>query len=378
MWIRKYLSPDVDVGGGAGGASGGAGIADAGASGGNDSPAPTMEDTARSEYKRLMGGESDATDSIDEQIDEPRHKSQPRDKGKFSKAAAAGEQSLEGQQQQQAAGEEGQQQQQAQTKLHDSFPNTWQKELQGEWAGLSENVRQQIHKREADFHNGVRQYKDAATFGSSIARELMPYQEIMRKNGVSPQSIVRDIMGSLNVMATGSAETKTAEFLKLAETYGIDVATLQTQRQRAPAGAAPDLSPVLQRVQQIETRITQADQEREQHERAQDEAAVNSFLNDSKNEHARTVMPIMSKLLLSGQAETLQDAYEKAIWIDPQVRQKLLEKQDADRRTKEAEQVAAAKKAAAANVTRRGTPPTAIKHGTMEDSARSVYRKHMQ
>jgi hypothetical protein len=343
----------------------------------DSTPTASIEDTARNTYRALMeaGGDDDA-DGAGDPAEQTHHSNkQPRDKGKFSKAAAA---AVEGEQ---PAANQGQQQetteQPAQPKAHDAYPNTWRKELQADWSNLPENVRQQIHQREQDFHNGIRQYKDAAGFGSSIAQEMMPYQQVMRERGVTPQGVVRDIMGALNTMVTGSEETKAQVFLKMAGDYGINLDTVMSLRQRAPSQAAPELHPVLQRVQQLETRISQADQEREQAQQREDDARVNAFLNDPKNEHARTVAKQMSSLLMSGQAKDLQDAYEQAMWLHPEVRTKLLEKQEADRRKKEAEQAANARKAASTNVSRRGTPPAPAKAGKIEDTARDVYRRLM-
>jgi hypothetical protein len=371
MNVHKLFAPADDLAGGAGGGDAGA----AGAPAGGD--APSMDDTIRNTYRDLMsaggngeGGEADAGAGDEgERQQKPAAGQQRGTDGRFAKGGA------------QAAGAEGSVAgdpatgEQQQTKPHDAMPNTWRKEMAETWKALPETARQEIHKREQDFHNGVKQYKDAAGFGASMAQEMLPYQEIMRQQGVSPQSVVRDIMASLKTMVTGSEESKAAEFLKLASTYGINLDTVLSLRQRAPAQAAPELQPVLQRVQQIETRITQADQEREQAQQREDDARVQAFLNDPKNEHARTVSKQMSALLMSGQAQDMQDAYEQAIWIHPEVRPKLLEKQEAERRKKESEEAAAARKAAAANVTRRGTPPTPAKPGSMDDTIRSTYRK---
>lgn len=341
-------------------------------------PTASIEDTARNTYRALMeaGGDDDAEGAGDPAEQTHHSNKQPRDKGKFSKAAAA---AVEGEQPAAANPEQQQEttEQPAQPKPHDAYPNTWRKELQADWSKLPENVRQQIHQREQDFHNGIRQYKDAAGFGQTMAQEMLPYQQVMRERGVTPQTVVRDIMGALNTMVTGSEETKAQVFLKMAGDYGINLDTVMSLRQRAPSQAAPDFSPVLQRVQQLETRISQADQEREQAQQREDDARVNAFLNDPKNEHARTVAKQMSSLLMSGQAKDLQDAYEQAIWLHPEVRTKLLEKQEADRRKRESEQAANARKAASTNVSRRGTPPAPAKAGKIEDTARDVYRRLM-
>lgn len=361
---------DLSGGGGADPAAGGGNGADAGATAGGEAAGPSLEDTARETYRTLMAeGESAAgeTDAGDE-AGKPAGKQRGPD-GKFVKGEGAAPDG------QQAAKPEGEQQTLTQAKPHDAYPNTWRKELGEAWKTLPEPVRQEIHKREQDFHNGVKQYRDAAGFGQTIATEMLPYREIMQKANVTPQVIVRDIMGALNTMATGSAESKADTFLKLATQYGINLDTVMSLRQRAPSQAAPDFSPVIQRMEKLETRITEADQERERLQNAEYENTALAFLNDPKNEHAWAVKDLMKGQLLSGQAQNLQEAYEQAIWGHPETRAKLLEKQEADRRKKEAEEVAAAKKASAANVTRRGTPPAPAKAGTLEDTARSTYRR---
>lgn len=368
MLIHKLFAPADDLNGAAG-ADPAAGAGPVGDAAGE--PGPSLEDTARETYRTLMSQEEGAEGETDTDEQTPSGKQRGAD-GKFVKAAGEQAAKPDGEQQPPA---EDQQLQQTQAKPHDAYPNTWRKELNGEWAKLPEPVRAEIHKREQDFHNGVKQYRDAAGFGAAMAQEMLPYQQIMREKGVTPQGIVRDIMASLKEMVTGSEESKAQVFLKLASDYGINFDTVLSLRQRAPGPAAPDLSPVLQRVQQIETRITQADQERERQLQQEEDARVTAFLNDAKNEHARAVAPQMKALLLSGQAQDLADAYEQAIWVHPETRAKLLAKQEAERRKKEADEAAAARKAASANVHRRGTPPAPAKAGSLEDTARSVYRK---
>ena len=72
-----------------------------------------------------------------------------------------------------------------------------------------------------------------------------------------------------------------------------------------------------------------------------------------------------------------KDAYDKAIWANPTTREKLLAKQNAERQKREAEQAIKARRAAATNVQRRGTPPSAPAKGSIEDTARAEYRRLM-
>lgn len=350
-------------------ATGGAETATNGAGG----EAASMEDTARDTYRELMSTGDDEAPAGEEQTAEPSQASRARGAdGKFTKAVVQ----AVADPQQPADPVAADPAAEAAAKPHDAFPNTWKRELGETWKALPEAVREEIHRREGDFHNGIRQYRDAANFGNGIAQEMLPYQQVMQQHGVQPRELVRDIMAALNTMATGTAEQKASTFLKLAGNYGISLDHLQTQRQRAPAGDdSPVLAPVLQRIRQVETRLETQQQEREQLQAEEDLATVQRFINDPKNEYAKEVQAEMSQLLTSGGARDLQEAYDKAIWVNPTVRAKVLGKQDEERVKRQAAEAAAARKAAGANVARRGTPPPAAQRpGTMEDTARSVYR----
>jgi hypothetical protein len=371
--FARFQAPEDDLGGG--GAS-----APEPAAASTESAGPSMDDTIRDTYRSLMGEESSEKDGTEEPAaTEPRHKTQPRQSGRFAKdgvqTSAPGQQTPEGEQQQ-ASGEDGEQQTQTlEAKPHDALPNTWKKELADTWKTLPESARQEIHRREQDMHNGLRQYKDAAGFGQSLAREMAPYQGIMQKNGVTPQAIVRDIMGALNTMATGSDESKASTFLQLARTYGINLDNVMSLHSRAPSQQAPELTALKQEIGEVRNRLTQADQERELALQREDDATVQRFLNDPKNEHAKAVSAQMAGLLTSGQAKDLDDAYQQAIWLHPETRQKLLAKQDAERRKTESEQAKSARKASSTNVQRRGTPPAPARKGTMDDTIRSELRR---
>jgi hypothetical protein len=166
-------------------------------------------------------------------------------------------------------------------------------------------------------------------------------------------------------------------FLQLAKDYDIDIGKLHSNPSQGSATVDPELSTLKQEIQQLKGHVQTREQEEQQRELSAREAIVQKFLTDPKNEHAKAVLPKMVALFEAGEATDLQSAYEQAIWMVPEVRTKLIAKQEDERRKREAEQAAAARKAAAANVNRRGTPPTPTKPGTMEDTARSIYRARM-
>jgi septal ring-binding cell division protein DamX len=80
----------------------------------------------------------------------------------------------------------------------------------------------------------------------------------------------------------------------------------------------------------------------------------------------------------SGAAETMQEAYDRAVYADPTIRQSILADQqkanEEKRKTDEAERVKAAKKAAGVNV--KSSPGQSNQARTLDDDLREIARKH--
>lgn len=254
----------------------------------------------------------------------------------------------------------------------DAAPNAWKKDVATAYAALPEPVRQEIHRREEDFHRGIAQYKDAAAFGHSMFEDISPHFETMRQMGAAPREVVREVMGAWRELATGTPDQKRATLLRLADAYGISRAEFDGARDR-DFPANPELAPVLQRLAQLEGTITESQRAREAAEQAERVAQATKFLNDPAHEHIDTVLDDVLILVRAGKSPA--DAYQQAIWAHPETRAKLIAKQEDERKQREAAEAAAARKAATVNVQRRGTPPVATKPGTIEDTIRQTYRQ---
>jgi hypothetical protein len=262
-------------------------------------------------------------------------------------------------------------------KPHDTAPNTWTKEAKANWATLPESARQEIHRREADFHKGIGQYKDAAGFGAQIAQELLPYQETINKAGIHPREIIKTLGGAWNTLNTGTPEQKTQLLLQIARDHGINISAAGSETSQ-PSTAAHQADPVVAALQQelkeIKGHLTTQERQRAEAEYSAEVERVNAWGSDPKRPHFNAVREDMAVLIDSGRATGLDDAYDKAIWINPEVRASLLAEQEKERASKAAAEAAAARKAAGANVTRRGTPPVTAKPGTIEDTIRREFR----
>lgn len=249
--------------------------------------------------------------------------------------------------------------------------------VQAKWQSLDPDVRAEFHRREADFHNGLSAYKQMAEIGKIMDAEVRPYEAFIRSKNLSAPAVVRDLMNTAYTLSTGTPEAKMQVVLNIAKEYGIDLSNVQESAQQL-AAAAPQIDPVIAPLQEkltaIEKAMEQQRQEASQREYAELQRETNAFAQNPSNKFYELVKLDMAALIETGRADGLQDAYDKAIWANPEARAQLLAEQQAAERKAKAEKAAAAKKAASTNVAPRGTLPAAPVVGSMEDTIRAKLR----
>ena len=262
-----------------------------------------------------------------------------------------------------------------QPSAQDDFPQSWQRELHDQWKALPENIRQHVHKREQDFHKGLEEYRQAAAVGNAMWQHIGPHVETMRQMGATPQQVIGELMGFWSQMSGGTPEQKRAVLLQIAQQAGIDMPQASSSASTDYQTMPPDFAPVLQRVQRTEAELQQlrAERQRADYDGRLDE--VQRFQGDPKNEHFALVADEMLGMIRSGYAKSLAEAYDKACKISPAVAAKVAEKAATEQARKDAEKAAAARKAAAVNVARRGVAPAASVQGSIDDTLRKEYRR---
>lgn len=350
-----------------------------------------MDDTIRDTWRNLNSkGEEKpaAAPSEKQQAPKPNEPGRERDEhGRFKPKAGepAAVPQEPGQEQQpkpegeQAEAPDGEQQQTpTEPKPHDKPPSSWKREATAEWEKLPETVRAEIHRREADFHRGVEQYKGAAQWANSIWNEMRPYEAMMRARNLEPVGVIKDLMATAYTLQTGSPQEKAALMLQVAEQYGVDWNVAAEVAQKRHAGQ-PVVDPAVQALQnelaELRQHIAAQREQSTAATRAELQREADAFFADPKHEFANVVRNDMAALIETGRANGLNDAYEQAIWLNPETRAKLLARQrEADRKS-EAERAASARQASAANVQTQGSLPAKTPVGTMEDTIRQTLRR---
>jgi len=252
-------------------------------------------------------------------------------------------------------------------------PVTWRQEAKAVWANLPIEAQKEVLKREQDIMQGIEGYKENAAFGRSLKTVMEPYIPMLSAAGLDPVKQVGSLLQAHVALATGTPEQKAQFFRAIAADYKVDLGQL--------AYEAPYVDPTVQALQTqlnaVQSKLSSDEQAKLADKRAAYEREITQFASDPKNSHFETVAPQMARLIQSGVAATLQEAYEQAVWANPVTRAAEVQRQQAETAAAakaEAEaRAAAARKATAANVKARPRSGTAAgPSGTMDDTLKET------
>lgn len=258
----------------------------------------------------------------------------------------------------------------------DSAPKTWRKEASAHWAALPSEIKAEVLKREADIFQGLETYKADAGYGRSMKSVVEPFEAILKANNMDPAQTVGGLMQSHYTLATGTPQQKAELFQRIAKDYNVDLSQFAAQAQNDFNNAPyidPTVAALQKELQTVQSQLHATAQTQLSQRRVEVTKTVDAFAADTKNIYWQEVADEMSALLAKGTAGTLQEAYDKAVWLNPATRAKEIARTTAEASAKAAEaataKLAAAKAATAANVrvkARNGSAATPL--GSLDDT----------
>lgn len=204
-------------------------------------------------------------------------------------------------------------------------PPAWTNATKAKWAGLDPEVRSEILKREADVHRGFTKMDEERTFAKQMQQVVAPYEAIIRAEGGTVPTAVASVLNTAYILRTGDPQTKARAVAEVCQQYGVDLNLVAQPQGQLP----PEVLGLRQELQELKGQWTQRQQQERQQMESQVLNAVETFRQDPKHPHFATVSAQMGALMQAGQAETLEQAYEMAVWANPEVRTQLLAAQTA-------------------------------------------------
>lgn len=297
-------------------------------------------------------------------------------------------------------------------------PSSWKPAAKAAWASLPENVRQEIYRRETDFSNTVLNgpLKESADFGSAVRKVVEPYRGLIEAEGGDYTRAIADTMKTAALFRTGTVPAKLQAIFQIDQQFcggALNQHFLRrVEEEVAKRGGKPaDPNAPAQAPQQIQQQPLQdprvdellaAEKRREDARMGQEkriaEDASHEFLQ-AKDDKGQPLYPFVDNVLDDmvarisairrqnpgmAQQEVMKQAYDAAVWANPETRAVLIAAQQAPQvRAAESQQkLEAARRASAGNLPKRGAlpaagPETVLKFGTAEsdESIRQTYRQ---
>lgn len=219
--------------------------------------------------------------------------------------------------------------------VNNNYPGHWSDEDREIFNAIPEDARDWVLKRDTAAQEAAAEREKY----TALEKVLAPHREQFARAGQDEATVVNQLLAAQRFLQTNPADA----VQWLAQSAGVDLSQLVRP---AASTEEPDewVDPQIQSLQQrldeqnkaLAALQTQQQQERETAYLSQVQAFADQKTpeGDLLHPHLESAMPAMTALLQSQQAATLAEAYEKAIWMTPEIREKIM----ADNRTAEAQE----------------------------------------
>ena len=249
----------------------------------------------------------------------------------------------------------------------DKAPQSWRGPQKAKWASLDPEVRQEVIRREREITKTLSDTAQVRQFAQQFSQTIQPFQARLQSSGANPIQAVQKLLESDYVLSSAPKAQRAQFMAKLITDYGIDILELDA----ALAGKAP-VDPVQSQVdqllqqrlapfQQYIARQEQAQQLAIQQENNRISHTVESMSTDPKYPHFDTVRQDMADIVelsaKKGVYLSLEQAYTRAIAMNPEINQQVVNQQQVDAKKSAAQAAhARAQKALQASKSVGGAP----------------------
>ncbi|MCK5318373.1 MAG: hypothetical protein KAJ55_10675 [Anaerolineales bacterium] len=213
----------------------------------------------------------------------------------------------------------------------DFAPKSLSAKARETWSDVPEAMKQEIMKREADYQTGIQKYAENAKRAEQMDQALAPFQQLFAMNG-GPGETLPGLLQTASILQMGSPVQRAEMVAQLISQFGVDVATLdgilsgqgvsqQAQQQNDVQQAIQQAMEPYQQFMHQQQMQTQQQQQQQQHDITAD---IQRFASDPKNEFYNDVRGSMADImdLAAGQGRemSLQEAYDTACQLNPEIR----------------------------------------------------------
>lgn len=235
-------------------------------------------------------------------------------------------------------------------------PASWKKDYHDIWAKADPKMQEYAWQREEQMRQGVEKVMTKAQFADAMQEAIEPYLPTIQGMGLTPEKAVSALMQADFTLRNAQPQQKMQLFAQLAQSYGINLGAIAGNPQAPQASADPLVYQLQNELNNVRGEVMGWKQAQEMQQNQVLLNEINDF--SQKAEHFEEARPAMIQLLQSGLAETLDEAYEKAVRLDPELFDRMQKAKQAEASARQAREFNKAAKAARASAVsvRSATP----------------------
>jgi hypothetical protein len=212
-------------------------------------------------------------------------------------------------------------------------PASWSPSLREQWSALPAPIQEHIARREAEITRTIGEAQSHKQIADAFRQQAAPYAMLLQMEGADPAQAFGQYLYTAAKLRTGTPQERAGIVVGLIQRFGIDVQQLDRMLAQAlngqptssPQAAPPQGQYQDPRVDQILAALHQA--QSQQHNQLQQEARseLDGFRDKAEfYEDLRSIMADALEMAANrGQAMSLQEAYDLASQMHPDVRQVL-------------------------------------------------------
>lgn len=238
-------------------------------------------------------------------------------------------------------------------------PASWKATTREKWATLDPEVRAEIMRRETETSLALNQTAQQRRIADEFQRTIAPYMPHFQADGQQPLQAIQGMLQASAQLRNGAPAQKAAVIAQVIQQFGVDVGLLDQHLASHYSGQAAPMDPtsgVMQTIRAELTPIQQFMQRQAAREAAQEQATQHRLMSEitdfvSKAEFFEDVRQDVADLLdlaaNRGIEMSLQEAYDKATMLHPQVSSVVAQRKAAQAATRQTEVARKAQQASA-------------------------------
>jgi hypothetical protein len=204
-------------------------------------------------------------------------------------------------------------------------PDGWTAAAKAKFDKLDPDIQAEIIRRETDMHRQFTTQDQDRTFGKKIRETATPFMATILSEGGNVEQAFQQFLTTAQIMRGNNQQLKAQALRQVAQQFNVE---LGQPLQQAPQDQ--QFETLNQRLDRLERERQEEIQQRQVQEQSALTSEIDAFKAEPGHEHFEAVKTLMGTLLQSGQATNLKEAYDQAIWANPEIRSTLTAAQTAN------------------------------------------------